>query len=290
MPPGIIHGDTYPILSYALYAPLALFAPVRSEWYSVDGALAVAVLAALATAWVARRCVAAAAARPAEAEEAGLRAALSVLSFPAFLITASTGTTDLVMAAMLGVALLLWRRPAAGAGMLALAGSFKLAPFALLPVFLAPLRGRRMARALGAVALVSFAVLALLIGVGGIAGPAAMLHGVSYQFTRGSLQSIWSALGISGLQPFAQACALGLIAAAGVRLRRDPQLAHDRSRMAATAVAILIALQLAADYWAFLYLVWFVPLASVALFGSAEQPVAAHDSVRVALAPQPVPA
>ena len=28
-----------------------------------------------------------------------------------------------------------------------------------------------------------------------------MIHAVSYQFTRGSAQSVWSALGIDGLQP-----------------------------------------------------------------------------------------
>ncbi len=36
MPPGIIHGDTYPILSYALYTPLALLSPVNTLWDSVD--------------------------------------------------------------------------------------------------------------------------------------------------------------------------------------------------------------------------------------------------------------
>jgi uncharacterized membrane protein YjfL (UPF0719 family) len=104
MPPGIIHGDTYPILSYALYTPLALLAPVRSLWDPVDSALALAVVAALAAAWAAVRCAAGG-----SSEEAGLRAALAVLSFPAFLITTSTGTTDVVMAAMLAAALILWR-------------------------------------------------------------------------------------------------------------------------------------------------------------------------------------
>ena len=51
MPPGIIHGDTYPILSYALYTPLALLSPVNTLWDSVDAGLAVAVLAALVAAW-----------------------------------------------------------------------------------------------------------------------------------------------------------------------------------------------------------------------------------------------
>ena len=52
MPGDVIHGDTYPVLSYALYAPLAALAPVRSTWDSVDLALAASVVAgALAAAW-----------------------------------------------------------------------------------------------------------------------------------------------------------------------------------------------------------------------------------------------
>jgi hypothetical protein len=267
MPPGILHGDTYPILSYALYTPLALFEPVRSEWASVDGALAVAVVAALVAAWATLRSVAGPRRprRAPEAEEAGLRAALAVLTFPAVLITASTGTTDVVLAALLGVALLLWRRPTAAGAMLALAGWFKLAPFALVPVFLASLRGRGLAAALGALAAVSAAVLALVVAVGGLHGVGEMVHAVSYQFTRGSLQSIWSALGIGWAQPFAQAGVLGLIAAATVRLRLQPALAADPRRMAAVSAAVLIGVQLAANYWAFLYVVWVVPLLSVSL-------------------------
>lgn len=291
MPSGIIHSDTYPILSYALYVPLALLSPVRSLWDSVDIALGLAVVAALLAAWGAFRCASRTrpgrgATRPPADEEAGLRTALAVLAFPSVLITTSTGTTDVVLAAMLAAAVLLWRRPGAGAAVLAAAGWFKLAPFALLPVFLAPLRGRRLAVALGAVLAVSLPLLGLLVALGGIHGPAEMLHAVSYQFTRGgSLQSVWGALGIQSLQPVAESCVLGLIAGAVVRLWGAPQLAGDRMRMAALTAAILIGLQLAADYWAFLYLVWFVPLVCVSLF----EPGLA-SAARVVNAPAPVAA
>lgn len=273
MPAGILHGDTYPILSYVLYTPLALLAPVRSLWDPVDGALAVAVAAALSCAFAVYRYTvgpraARAQRRSAEAQEAGLCAALAVLTFPAVLITASTGTTDVVLAAMLAFALLLWRRPAAASGMLAVTGWFKLAPFALVPVFLASLRGRRLAAAVGAIAFVSVLPIALLVALGGARGPAEMIHAVSYQFTRGSLQSLWSVLGIESLQPLAQAGVLGLIAAVTVQLWRQPARAADPVRMAAASGAILISLQLAADYWAFLYVVWIVPLLCVSLLES----------------------
>jgi glycosyl transferase family 87 len=264
LPPGVIHGDTYPILTYVLYTPLALISPVNTTWDSVNGGLALAVVAALVGAAVVFRTAAGrrrrGSRRPAHVEEAGLRAALTWLSFPPLLITVSTGTTDPVLAAMLAGAILLWRRPALATGMLAVAGWFKFAPFVLLPVALAPLRGRQLVRALTAIALVSLPLLGVLFALGGVGGPADMVHSMSYQFTRGSMQSVWGALGIPGAQPFGQACVLGLIAGSALLLRREPQLAADPRRMAALCAAILIGIQLSADYWAFLYLAWVMPL------------------------------
>lgn len=297
MPPGVLHGDTYPILSYALYTPLALLAPVNNVWDPVDAGLAAAVLAAFVAAWAVFRVNAGSrarrpGARPPEVEEAGLRAALAWLAFPPLLITASTGTTDVILAAMLAIAVALWRRPTWCNGLLAVAGWFKFAPFALLPVSLAPLRGRRLLGAIGAIVAVSALSLAILLALGGIHGPSDMARAVAYQFSRGSLQSVWSALGIEGLQPVGQACVLGLIAAAVVKLRREPELARDRARMAALSASILIGMQLAADYWAFLYLVWIVPLVCGALYAdrAQEQPAAARATVPRSLDPAVAPA
>jgi hypothetical protein len=285
LPPGVIHGDTYPILTYVLYTPLALVAPVNTTWDSVTGGLALAVLAALVAAAAVFLTVAGrrprGSRRPVEAEEAGLRAALAWLAFPPLLITVSTGTTDPALAAMLAIAVLLWRRPMLCSGMLAAAGWFKFAPFVLVPLSLAPLRGRRLAGALSAIAAVSLPLVGLLVALGGAGGPAAMLHSVSYQFTRGSMQSVWGALGITGAQPFGQACVLGLIAASAVWLRQQPHRASDRRRMAALSAAILIGLQLSADYWAFLYLAWVMPLIGSSLLAG---PAAAAEAGELATA------
>jgi hypothetical protein len=297
MPPGVLHGDTYPILSYVLYAPLARLSPVNNLWDPVDLGLGVATLAALVAAWAVFRASAGprarrAGGRPPEAEETGLRAAVAWLAFPPLLITASTGTTDVMLAAMLAIAVLLWRRPIWCNGLLAVAGWFKLAPFALLPVSLAPLRGRRLLAAVGAIGAVSAASLGILLALGGIHGPSEMAHAVAYQFSRGSLQSVWSALGIEGLQPVGQACVLGLIAGAVVKLRRQPEIARDRNRMAALTASVLIGMQLAADYWAFLYLVWVIPLVCGALYAdrAQEQPAAARATVPRSLEQAAAPA
>jgi hypothetical protein len=283
LPPGVIHGDTYPILTYVLYTPLALAAPVNTIWDNVNGGLALAVLAALLAAAATFLTTAgrqrAGSRRPPEVEEAGLRAALAWLAFPPLLITVSTGTTDPVLAAMLALAVLVWRRPALCSGLLAAAGWFKFAPFVLVPVALAPLRGRRLARALAAIGVVSLPLLGVLVALGGLGGPASMVHSMSYQFTRGSMQSVWGALGIAGAQPFGQGCVLGLIAASVVWLRQHPHLAADRRRMAALSAAILIGLQLSADYWAFLYLAWVMPLIGCSVLAQSAAPEAVGESV-----------
>jgi hypothetical protein len=110
----------------------------------------------------------------------------------------------------------------------------------------------------------------VLIGLGGLAGIGAMVHAIGFQFQRGSFQSPWEALGLTGLQPLGQACVLAIIAGAVVRLRRDPDRFADRARIAALSAAILLSLQLVADYWSFLYLVWIVPLVGLSLFAQPE--------------------
>ena len=88
MPPGIIHGDTYPILSYALYAPLACsLRSTRSgtRWTRARGRRRSQRSCA---AWAVFRVAAGGppAAPRIEAgrdEEAGLRAALGLAGVPA---------------------------------------------------------------------------------------------------------------------------------------------------------------------------------------------------------------
>jgi Glycosyltransferase family 87 len=277
LPGDVIHGDTYPILSYALYTPVAALTPVSSTWDAVDVALGAGILAVLAAAacvlvGVARMCRD----RPghvSEDRDAGLRTATAFLCFPPLLAIVSSGTTDVALGALLALAVVLWRRPSASAAVLGVAGWFKLAPLALLAVWLGPLRGRRLLGALAALAAVSGGSLAIVLALGGGGGLRAMAHAVAYQFNRGSFQSVWHTLGLQSLQPFAQAGVLALAAAGAVRLRVDPRLAADPRRVAALAAAVLAGLQLVMNDWTFLYLAWIAPLVSISLLGE-ESPVA----------------
>lgn len=277
--PGVLHGDTYPIGSYALYTPVAWLWPVHDTWDSADPALYVAVAGALggaAAIWRSSRG-AAVADRLGAAEVRTLRMAIAWLTFPALVVTVSTGSTDAVLAVILLALILLWRRPAAAGAMVAVGAWFKLVPLALAPLLLGSLRGRRMAAALAAVAVVTIAAFVLLVALGGLSALGVMGHAVGYQADRVSPQSVWALTGSVPLQQLIQAATLAMIAGASVRLRRDGALASDRTRLAALCAAVMIAVQLSASYWTYMYLVWALPGVMLSLLWRADEGIPAGE-------------
>lgn len=268
--PGILHGDTYPLGSYLFYVPFAALTPATGVFNFPQWTLNVAIVAALAIAaglWRQGRRPSTRVARDPQREAAGLRMAIAWLTFPPMLLTVSTGTTDVALAAMLLAALVLWRRPAAATAALAVGGWFKLYPLALMPAALAPLRGRTLWRALVPIALVSIIMIAALLAIGGPAGVGQMIHSMAYQLSRTDPHSLWAWIGSVPLQQLAQAATLALIVGSCMLLRRDRAFAADRARVAALFAAILLGLQIAAGYWTYLYLAWILPFVVLSLLG-----------------------
>lgn len=275
--PDVLHGDTYPIGSYLLYVPFAALSPVHNVWDDGDLTLLVAVAAAVLAAgglwWIARRPGAVAGARSPGAEPtAGLRAAVAWLTFPPLIVTVSTGTSDVALAAMLVGALVLWRRPGWGTAALSAAVWFKAVPAALVPLALARLRGRALLVAGAGLTAVSASFLAVLVALGGVGAPSRMLSAMTFQFTRGSQHTLWDLTGSVPVQQLAEAGTLALVVGAFVRICRDPALAGDRVRFAAIAAAVLLGLQLSASYWNYMYLVWAVPFVVISLLGDRAAP------------------
>jgi hypothetical protein len=264
LPPEIVHGDTYPLLAYALYIPAAIFMPVHDAFDNLDGALIVAAAATLLVA----AFVYVASTRAGARKDEGLRHAIALLVFPPVLITASSGSNDMVAAALVGCALALLYRAARASLVLTVAGWVKLIPFFLLPFFAARFRSRALLRALITVAVTLIAVLAWVLLLGGGDGVHRMIDGVSFQAERGSLLSIWTLAGIKPAQIVFQAAVLSLVAASAVLVSRDPVLARDPRRLAALAGAILIGFQLSANYWSYAYLPWVLPCVLLALLSS----------------------
>src|SRR4051794_21109423 len=248
MPSDVVHGDTYPLLNYVLYLPAAAVAPVRDAFDDTSSAVLVAFAAALVVAVALRR--------------SGSRTVLAWLSFPPLAVAVASGTNDLLLAAALALALAAATRGGRSALVLAAGAWIKLAPIALLPIWLARTRGRPLMRALGAIAGLSAALVAWILILGGRAGLDHMLHAMSFQLDRGTLQSAWALLGLGPAQQVAQAATIALVAWGALHARR---VAMDPVRLAALSGAVLAALQLSASNWSYLYVVWLFPCVAVAL-------------------------
>ncbi len=259
-PGDLVHGDTYPLLAYLAYVPAALVSPVRDGFDSLDAALylatAFALLAALALGLAVRR-------RGGD----GARVALAMLAFPPVMIAASSGSNDVVAAALVAAALAL-----GSTAVLSAAGWVKLAPLALVPLWIAAARDR--GHALFEAVVVTAGLAAMVLVLGGTAGFGDLLNALSFQAERGSLLSPWAMLGAGGAQVVFQAAVVACIAGACVRAWTDRSLAGDPRRMAALGAAILLAVQLAANHWSYTYLAWVFPLLAVALLaGERHAPV-----------------
>jgi hypothetical protein len=268
--PDVLHGDTYPIASYLLYVPFAALTPVHNAWGDADWTLAVALAAALLAAGLLTLAYRASW-RPSRGAVgdarrlAGLRAAVAWLCFPAVIVAVSTGTTDVVLGASLLVAVLLWRYPAVSTGVLVLGAWFKLVPVALLPFALARLRRAAWPPALALIAVISVPMVLVVVALGGVSGLGAMVRAMGFQGDRTSAFTLWEHVGSVPGQQVVEAAVVALVAGAAVRMRRDGSLAGDRLQVGLLFAAVLIGLQIAADYWSFLYLVWVVPLLCLAL-------------------------
>jgi hypothetical protein len=254
---GLVHGDTYPLLAYLAYLPAALVDPVRDAFDSLDGALFVATAFALVAALALARA-------------AGRRVAIAFLAFPPVMVAASSGSNDVVAAALVAAGLAYAARAGASAAAVAVAGWVKLGPLALVPLWVARYRGRDLARA-GAGAAAVTAVLALgLLALGGPGAFADMARALSFQSERGSPMSVWALVDFHFAQVAFQAAVVTGVALSAVTVWRDPVLAADPRRMAALGAALLLGVQLAANHWSVTYLAWVFPLVALALLSDAK--------------------
>jgi len=257
----VLHGDTYPLLNYALYIPGALLLPVRDAFDDSTGALIVAAVAALAAA-AALAHAGTAAAGP----TAGWRLAIAWLCFPPVVAGAAAGSNDLPLAALVAFALAAAAtRPAAVGYALAIGAWVKVAPLAVLPAWLIGLRGEDRRRALAAVALTTGVGVAWLIALGGVGSIGAMLDGIAFQLRRGTLQSAWALTGADGVQRALQGALAALVVLLALRAREDPSLARNPGWLAASTGAILAGLQITANNASVIYATWAFPAVALAL-------------------------
>ena len=285
-------GDTYGPVNYYVYVPFELVLGWSGEWDELPAAHAAALGFDLLTAGLlfllGRRL------RPGpRGTSLGVTLAFAWAAFPYTDYVLQSNANDTLVAALVVGALLLIASPPARGAMAALAGLTKFAPLALAPLLAAgpragiasadpetgdaPLSRRRLrALALFALGFAGAGALVLLQSLLDSGLATFFERTIQNQVDRDSPFSVWGQVpGLDWLQVAAQvgAAALAVLVAFLPRRRTLPQIA-------ALAAAVLIAAQLTADHWFYLYIVWFLPGLFAALSVGKPEP-------RIAKPPEP---
>ena len=280
------HGDTYGPVDYEAYVPFEQIFGWSGRWDDLPAAHGAAVffdlLCCALLFLIGRRL---------RGPTLGLALAWGWCSFPFTIYALESDSNDALVGALVLAAILAasyGTRPAAGAarGLAAgLAGLAKFAPLALLPVFATHgLRERSIGRtralvAFGAGVLVAAALAAIPL-IGHTSLSLLWQRTVAYQATRNAPFSIWGYWNLHWEQKLVAVGALALALTLAVVPRRG-----DLVGLCAAVAAILIGVELALEYWFYLYLPWFFGPALIAILaagnrGATPVTVTASESAR----------
>ena len=264
------HMDTYGPVNYLAYDPFVrVWKPSQQEIQAPDDyelpAARVAALVFDAFTVLGLFLLGMRLRRGREGRLLGLALAYGWVSFPYTLFPLMSNSNDTLIPMLLVYALLALSSPPARGMLVALASAAKFAPLALAPLF-ATGRGEARTRSW-----VSFTMTFLLVGLLAVV-PFIPVEGgwhvfwdqtMGFQFGRQSPFSIWGQN--PGLDPLLAVVKLAVVAL-GVLVAFVPRR-RDALQVAALGAAVLLATQLTAIHWFYLYIVWFAPFLLVALFG-----------------------
>jgi len=284
-PGDVSQGDTYGPANYLAYVPFEAIWPWQGTWDDLPAGHGAAVAFDLATffllIWLGLRI------RPGPAgRKLAATLAFGWAAYPYTAYALESNSNDTLVGALLIAVLLALARPAAKGVLAGLATLTKFAPVLLAPMLATssaaggtaagvPHSGGRRRRpstwgraaVTGPAALV-FGAAFLLTVVALMTWPAIDpgLHTVydrtiAYQSGRDSPFSIWGQ--VAGLEPLRVAIlvGVGVLAVSFAFWPRRKTLVQ----VAALGAALLIGLQLTAQHWFYLYIVWFFPLLLVAM-------------------------
>jgi hypothetical protein len=276
------HGDTYGPTVYYAYVPFEQALPWSGRWDDLPAAHGAAIafdLLALAGLLLLGRRM-----RPGrEGMVLGVALGYAWVAYPYTTFALESNSNDTLVAvacvgALLAATMARDRASAAVAGVALAVG----AAAKFVTAVLAPLFARRSPVVLfGALLLVVAVSVAPFIPDGGVRE--LYDRTIGYQASRPSPFSIWGQVDSLGwLQSIVKGAATGLAVLAAFR-----PSAPDLRQIAAMGAAILIAVELTATHWFYLYIVWFVPFILVALFAAhvgapverREEPEAERETV-----------
>ncbi len=256
-----MYGDTYGPFNYYMYVPFRLIFGWSGAWDSLPAAHGASIsfdVLTLAGLYLLGRRL--------RGHSLGVLLAYCWAAYPFTAWALESNTNDSLVSATLVLTLLVISSAPARGFAAALAGMTKLAPFALVPLLVRGTddrpRERSLAAFIVAFALGCFVIMLPVLLDGNFAR--FWQDSVQYQSGRVTPFTVWGLWGgLSAVQHLAQGAVVALaIGAAFLPERRGVV------EIAALSAAILIALQMVANYWLYSYIVWFYPLVIFALLAS----------------------
>ena len=281
-------GDTYGPFNYYAYVPFELVLPWSGSWDDLPAAHAAAIFFDLAT--VAGLFMLGRRLRPgADGTGLGVILGFAWAAYPFTDYALQSNSNDTLVAALLVWSLVLFAAPLWRGVLLALAVAAKFAPLPLLPLFASGqigLGGREEGsrwsslRPLAVFAAAFAGVIAVMLALPAIDPGLATFYDrtIKSQIDRTSPFSVWGQdHSLEWLQTGVKvfAVALAVLVAFVPRRRSLPQVG-------ALAAAVVIAVELAAEHWFYLYIPWFCVLALPAIAFSTSRsssPTASVSSV-----------
>lgn len=275
-PSDVGRGDTYGPLTYLAYVPFEQAWPWSGSWDDLPAAHAAAVafdLLAVALLFLVGRRQEADRGR---GVRRGVLYAYLWLACPWTAYALNSNANDGLLAAAMALLLLIGTRPLWRGVAGAVAAAIKIAPLAVLPVLATrravsasePVDWGRPDWRVGRLAAFSVGALSVLVATSLV-----VLHGepvrllwdrtIGYQAGRDAPFMPWGFY--DWLEPV-RGVVRGLAVLFAVVVAFLPRR-HDLTGMAAIVLAVLLGLQLATEYWFYLYLTWLVPLILVAAIG-----------------------
>jgi hypothetical protein len=262
-PEDVSQGDTYGPANYLAYVPFEAIWPWHGSWDDLPAAHGAAVaFDLLAFGFLILLGIRI---RPGpEGHKLAATLAFGWAAYPYTAYALESNSNDTLVAALLAATLLVLARPVARGALAALATLTKFAPIVLVPL-LATYQRRTRWFVFGFLATTALLLLWPALDPG--------LHTVydrtiAYQADRDSPFSIWGQA--PSLEPLRIAI-LAIVGTLAIGFAFWPRR-KTLTQVAALSAALLIGLQLTAEYWFYLYIVWFYPLLLVAMSSLEKAP------------------
>lgn len=260
MPDDVGTGDTYGPLNYLIYVPFVLIFGFSGKWDFLPAAHATTAFAftvgALALLYAGYRL-------------AGARGAAAMVFawaiFPYTLYSTNNNTNDVIVAAASAVSLAFATKPLGRGAAIAAGFAIKLYPLILAPLWMLHDRGKRSSIVdfvLGGVGvgLLTFWVLTL---DGNILGALQLFFEKTLTF-QGDRETPWTIFSQVPQVEFLQRPLTAAVIFLAVLVAIFPRKRTVR-RLAALSAALVIAVQLPANYWFYPYVTWFEPFVFLSL-------------------------